>query len=118
MPNEMLHPTGLPLSGKGLEGLQTRDRKPLGSPSGVDQLRGGEARPRTQVSEVALRRARLNAHQRGPRPEPIRQTRRRQRGRPSGAESLAAGARSTGTRLSGQSQATASHSSRPSIGIR
>lgn len=49
MPNEVLHPTGLPLSGKGLEGLQARDDEPAGSASCVDELDSSEAGPRTQV---------------------------------------------------------------------
>jgi hypothetical protein len=45
-------------------GFEARDDKPTGSPSGVDQLYGRETGLRTQVGEVALHRARLNAHQR------------------------------------------------------
>lgn len=47
MPNEVLHPTGLPLSGKGSEAIQARDDEPAASPSGIDQLLGGQTRPRT-----------------------------------------------------------------------
>ena len=65
MPNEVLHPTGLPLSGKNLEGLQTRDRKPPGSSSGVDQLRGGETRTRTQIGEMTFHGAGSNTHELG-----------------------------------------------------
>ena len=65
MPNEVLHPTGLPLSGKGLEGLRTRgDKSPSGS-SRVDKLLGGKTRPRTQVGEVTFHGARPNAHEFG-----------------------------------------------------
>jgi hypothetical protein len=46
-------------------GFETRDDEPTGSPSGVDQLYGRETGLRTQVGEVALRGARLNAHQHG-----------------------------------------------------
>ena len=45
--------------------LKTWYDEPTSGPSGVDQLLGGEARPRTQVGEVALRGTRPNAHELG-----------------------------------------------------
>jgi hypothetical protein len=44
-------------------GVQTRDNEPTAGGTDVDQLLGGEARLRPQVSEVALRGARSDAHE-------------------------------------------------------
>jgi hypothetical protein len=41
------------------------DQQPAGGSSRVDQLLGGQARPRTQVGEVTLRSARSDVHARG-----------------------------------------------------
>ena len=46
-------------------GLQARDDEPIGCPSGVDQLLGGQTGPRTQVDEVSLHGSRLNAQEHG-----------------------------------------------------
>ena len=45
--------------------LQSRDNQPSGSASRVDQLLGRETCARTQVSEVALRGTRPDAHELG-----------------------------------------------------
>ena len=45
----------------GLEVLKARDDESPGSSSGVDQLLGGQARPRSQVGQVALDGARSDA---------------------------------------------------------
>ena len=46
-------------------GLQARDHEPPSSSPGIDQLLGGQARPRTQVGEVALHGAGADAHELG-----------------------------------------------------
>jgi len=45
--------------------LQARDNEPTGSPSGVDQLLGAGAGPRTQVGGVTFDRPRPDAHEVG-----------------------------------------------------
>ena len=44
-----------------MRGLETRNEEPATSPTHVDQLLGGQAEPRSQVSEMALHRVRSNA---------------------------------------------------------
>jgi hypothetical protein len=100
-------------------GFEARDpQAPFGS-SGVDQLLGSEARPRTQVGEMTLHGARSDAHKVG-------SVRDRPPSRNVGSKdvNLAHGRSPDGRTAqlpiphADCPSAAATHSSRPSIGIR